>query len=104
VDSELSLLLGREWIRQINLLSDFENHKYYISGLYRNLIQVLDLGTDITTETETSESTIAEEIGAREQMAGVDKVPTTVHEDSSSAESKASLYSGTIYYAASLLG
>jgi hypothetical protein len=31
VVSELpSLLLGRDWIRQVNLLSDFGNHKYYI--------------------------------------------------------------------------
>ena len=42
--SELpSLLLGREWIPQINLLSDFRNHRYYISGPYANLIQDLDL-------------------------------------------------------------
>jgi hypothetical protein len=60
VVSELpSLLLGREWIRQINLLSDFGNCKSYIPGLHGNLIQVLDLGTAITTETETSESTTA---------------------------------------------
>jgi hypothetical protein len=85
--SELpSLLLGREWIRQINLLSDFGNHKYYIPGLYGNLIQVLDLGTAITVETETSESTIAKEIGTREQMAAVDKVLTTAHEDRAGAE------------------
>ena len=38
-----SLLLGKEWIRQVNLLSDFGNHKYYILGLYGNLTQVLDL-------------------------------------------------------------
>jgi hypothetical protein len=82
VVSELpSLLLSREWIRQINLLSDFGNHKYYIPGLYGNLIQVLDLGTAITIETEMSESTTAEEIGTGEQMAAVDKVPTTAHED-----------------------
>jgi hypothetical protein len=43
----------------------------YIPGLYGNLIQVLDLGTAITIETEMSESTTAEE------MAAVDKVPTT---------------------------
>jgi hypothetical protein len=60
VVSELpSLLLGREWIRQINLLSDFGNHKYYIPGLYGNLIQVLDLGTAITIETETSDPDLA---------------------------------------------
>jgi hypothetical protein len=65
-----SLLLSREWIQQINLLSDFGNHKYYLLGLYRNLIQVLDLGAAITTKTETSESTIAEEIGTRERSIG----------------------------------
>jgi hypothetical protein len=60
VVSELpSLLLGREWIRQINLLSDFGNHKYSIPGLYGNLIQVLDLGTAITIETETSDPDLA---------------------------------------------
>ena len=85
VVSELpSLLLGREWIRQINLLSNFGNYKYYIPGLYGNLIQVLDLGTAVTTETETSECATAEEIGAGEQTAAVDKVPTT--KDHSNAE------------------
>jgi hypothetical protein len=60
VVSELpSLLLGREWIRQINLLSDFGIRKYYIPCLHGNLIQVLDLRTAITTGTETSESTTA---------------------------------------------
>jgi hypothetical protein len=54
-----SLLLGGEWIQQMNLLSDFGNHKYYIPGLSVNLIQVLGLGTDVTTEAETSESTTA---------------------------------------------
>jgi hypothetical protein len=86
IDVCVSLLLGREWIRQINLLSDFRNHKYYIPGLYGNLIQVLDLGTAITIEIETSEFTIVEEIGTREQMAAVDKVPTTAHEDRGNAE------------------
>jgi hypothetical protein len=38
-----SLLLNKEWIRQVNLLSDFKNHKYYILGLYGNLTQVLNL-------------------------------------------------------------
>jgi hypothetical protein len=85
VVSELpSLLLGREWIRQINLLSDFGNHKYYISGLYGNLTQVLDLRTAVATETETCESATAGEIAAREQTAAVDKVPTT--KDRSNAE------------------
>jgi hypothetical protein len=85
VVSELpSLLLSKEWIWQINLLSDFGNQKYYIPGLYRNLTQVLDLRTAVTTETETCESATAEEIGAREQTAAVDKVWTT--EDRSNAE------------------
>jgi hypothetical protein len=81
-----SLLLSREWIRQINLLSNFGNHKYYILGLYGNLIPVLDLGTAITIKTETSESTTAEKIKTREQMAAGDKVPTTAHEDRGDAE------------------
>ena len=63
VVSELpSLLFGREWIRQINLLSDFGNHRYYIPGPYANLTQILNLGAAITTETETRESTIIDEI------------------------------------------
>jgi hypothetical protein len=53
------------------LLSNFGNHKYYIPGLYGNLIQVLDLGTAIT-------------IG--EQIAVVDKVPTTAHKDRANTE------------------
>ena len=47
-----SLLLGGEWIQQMNLLSDFGNHKYYIPGLSANLIPVLDLGATVTTEAD----------------------------------------------------
>jgi hypothetical protein len=65
------------------LLSDFGNYKYYILGLYGNLIQVLDLGTAITIKTETSKSTTAEEIETREQIAAVDKVLTTAYKDHS---------------------
>jgi hypothetical protein len=61
-----SLLLGSEWIRQVNLLSDFGNHKYYILGLYGNIIQVLDLGTTVANEIETRELTTVEEIKTRE--------------------------------------
>jgi hypothetical protein len=68
------------------LLSNFGNHKYYIPGLYRNLIQVLDLGTVITIETEISKSTTAEEIETGEQMAAVDKVPTTAYKDRGNTE------------------
>jgi len=67
-------------------LSDFGNHKYYIPGPYGNLIQVLDLRTAITIETEMSKSTTAKEIGTGEQMAAVDKVLTTAHEDRGDVE------------------
>ena len=79
-----SLLLGREWVRQINLPSDSGNRKYYILGLYRNLIQAPDLGTTINTEIETT----LEEVGSGEQIAPVDKVPTTAHEDESDTTSE----------------
>jgi hypothetical protein len=46
------LLLGGEWIRQVNLLSGFGNHKYYIPGLSANLIPVLGLGAAVTTEAD----------------------------------------------------
>lgn len=60
VVSELpSLLLGREWIRQVDLLSDFGNHKYYIPGLYGNLTQVLDL--ELAEVNELDESNITSE-------------------------------------------
>ena len=84
VVSELpSLLLGREWIRQINLLSDFGNHKYYILGLYGNLIQVIDLGTSLTTEIETSESITATEIRTSKIVAvnKRDESDTTIDND-----------------------
>ena len=44
----------------------------------------LTLETVVTTETETSECATAEEIGAGEQTAAVEKVPTT--KDHSNAE------------------
>jgi hypothetical protein len=59
-------------------------HKHVVQN--GNLIQVLDLGTAITIETEMSESTTAKEIGTGEQMTAVDKVPTTAHKDRGDAE------------------
>jgi hypothetical protein len=59
-------------------------HKHVVQN--GNLIQVLDLGTAITIETEMSESTTAKEIGTGEQIAAVDKVPTTAHKDRGDAE------------------
>jgi hypothetical protein len=68
------------------LLSDFGNYKYYILGLYGNLILVLDLRTAITIKTETSEFTTAKEIETKEQIATVNKVLTTAYEDHSDTE------------------
>jgi hypothetical protein len=53
-----------EWIRQINLLSDFGNHRYYI---HRSLTQVLDLEAAIPIEIETRKSVAAEEIRTGEK-------------------------------------
>jgi hypothetical protein len=79
--SELpSLLLGREWIRQVNLMSDLKNHKCYIPGPYGNLIQVLDLGTATIAEIESCDSKT--EGRAADQISAVGRAPTAVHEDS----------------------
>ena len=48
-------------------------------GLYGNIIQVLDLGTAVAKEIETSELTTAKKIKTREQMAVLNKVPNTAH-------------------------
>ena len=66
----------------------FRNHKYYIPGLYKNLIQVLDLGIAITIEAETSKSITIKEIKTGKQIKAVNKVPTTAYKDCSNALSE----------------
>ena len=53
VVSELSsLLLGWEWTKQVNLLSDLRNYRYYIPGPHGNLNELPAPGPIAETEAE----------------------------------------------------
>jgi hypothetical protein len=74
-----SLLLGREWTQQVNLLSDLGNYTYYIPGPNGNLNELPIPGpiTDAEAETEC----VIEAAMIREETLPAEETPTPLWGD-----------------------
>ncbi|KAG9231520.1 hypothetical protein BJ875DRAFT_444023 [Amylocarpus encephaloides] len=74
-----SLLLGREWTQQVNLLSDLGNYTYYIPGPNGNLNELPIPGPITDTEAETEY--VMEAAMIREETLPAEETPTPLRGD-----------------------
>jgi hypothetical protein len=90
VVSELSsLLLGREWTQQVNLLSDLGNYRYYIPGPHGNLNGLPVPGPIAEAEAETEFAMGAAVI--REETLLAEEAPTALRGDEGHGDEKCEL-------------